>query len=314
MGLMLNAAISAQTVSTIPNWKTGDKASFSVEQKDTKKSEGQSSTSVKTVTLNLKVVDKKADGYVINAAYQNPKTSSEDQMEQALFKVYEKLSFDYKLDASGKVVGLADSTKTISTMKGLMDEAAKTDKTLAFLFQMMGSMMSDDMYLAGILDEVTYIHSLDGLTLESKKTVDQTASKSTMFGFSVSAPNHYTLESVNGNIANVKCTAEVGNDILLPAFVDFSIEMAKGFMNGMSGLLQTNDQKEVDMDKVMKEQRAEIENKIKDKFDLKISDKFNYSFDKSTQWITSMTGTSTLKGKVEDKDADVTTQITIKKK
>lgn len=214
VSLLSAMTISAQTVSFMPNWKPGDKASYSFVQKEIKKLGTESATVEKSAVLNLKVVKKDANGYVMNATYENPVEKGADEMSAALFKLNDGLSFDYKLDASGKLIGLADSTKVIADLKGLMEKAAKDNPSIGVLLQLTGASMSDDMYLAGLLDEVGYIHSLNGLELTAKKTIDKNADKATMFGFSVNAPYHYTLQSVNGNLANVKSSAEIGNDVI----------------------------------------------------------------------------------------------------
>ena len=305
--------ISAQTVSFSPNWKSGDKVSYSFAQKEIKKSGAESSTVEKSAVLNLRVVSKTADGYTMNATYENPVEKGSDEMSAALFKLNDGLSFDYKLDASGKLIGLVDSAKVVSNLKGLMEKAAKEDQTLAFILQFASASMSDDMFLAGLLDEVSYIHSLNNLNLEPKKTVEQKNNKTTIFGFSVLAPYHYTLQSVNGNVANVKCTADINNDVIMPAFVDFSIQMMSGVMNNLSAMFAKEGEQKVDMNEIM-QQRAEIEKKFKETFDMKITDNFTYSYDKSSQWMTSIGGSSVIKGKAEDKNIDVTTEIKITKK
>lgn len=312
--LLLSTTISAQNVSLVPNWKPGDNVGYKFVQKDIKKSGTQSSTEEKSMDINLKVVDRTSDGYTLNATFSNLSSNGSDEMTALLLKLTEGYSFDYKLDASGKITGLADSTKAIADMKAMMDKAAKEDKTIAFLVQMMSATMTDDLYLSGILDEVNYIHSLNSVDFAGKKTADQTMKKGTIFGFSVDAPYHYTLQSVNGNYANIKTSAEISNDLLMPAFVDFSIKMTVGMMNGLSGLFQKEGEEKVDMNKIMQEQRAELEKKFKETFDLKIVDNYTCSYDKSTQWLHSMNGSSSIKGKSEDKVIDATTQVTIKKK
>ena len=47
---------------------------------------------------------------------------------------------------------------------------------------------------------------------------------------------------------------------------------------------------------------------------MKITDNFTYSYDKSTHWMTSVSGSSVVKGKAEDKNIDVTTETKITKK
>ncbi|MBQ8055764.1 MAG: hypothetical protein IJ270_02985, partial [Paludibacteraceae bacterium] len=147
---------------------------------------------------------------------------------------------------------------------------------------------------------------------ELKNTIEYPIKKSTMFG-PIAASNNYTLESVKGNIVNVKSTSVMENDILIPALVDFSMEKIKGIKDGMSGLIQSKDEN-MDEKKFMENQRIEIEQNIKQNFDLTMMDKFKYSYNKSTQWIASLEGITTLKGKVKDKDTNVVTEITIKKK
>lgn len=305
--------ISAQSVSFSPNWKSGDKVTYSFAQKEVRKSGAESSTVEKAVVLNLKVVSKSADGYIMNATYENPVEKGSDEMSAALFKLNDGLSFDYKLDASGKLIGLVDSAKVVSDMKELMEKAAKVDQSLALALLFAGASLSDDMYLAGLLDEVCYIHSLNNLTLEPKKTVEQKNNKTTIFGFSVLAPYQYTLQSVNGNVVNVKSSAVVNNDVIMPAFVDFSIQMMSGVMNNMSAMFAKEGEQKVDMNEIMK-QRTEIEKKFKETFDMKITDNFTYSYDKSTHWMTSVSGSSVVKGKAEDKNIDVTTETKITKK
>ena len=219
LGVMLGATVSAQMVSINPNWEVGDAASYSFEQTEIKKADEDSSVDTKSMILNLRVVEKNSDGYVINTTYQNP--TSTDDMEQAMFKICENLSFDYKTDNSGKVVGLADSAKVVSDIKSLIKQIDKSDSTMAsfvFMLQLAGAMMNDDMYLSGLLDEVGYIHSLNGLTLKSKKSVDRSTERATMFGFSAPITTHYTLESAKEGFAQVKATSNAGNDVLLPAF------------------------------------------------------------------------------------------------
>ena len=240
--------------------------------------------------LNFKVVKKDANGYVMNATYENPVEKGSDEMSAALFKLNDGLSFDYKLDASGKLIGLVDSAKVIADLKGLMEKAAKDNPSIGVLLQLTGASMSDDMYLAGLLDEVGYIHSLNELELTAKKTIEKNADNATMFGFSVNVPYHYTLQSVNGNLANVKSSAEIGNDVIMPAFIDFSIQMTLGVMNNLSSMFAKEGDEKVDMNQVIQQQRADIEKKIKETFDLKMVDNYTYSFDKSNQWISSMSG------------------------
>lgn len=314
VSLLSAMTISAQTVSFTPNWKQGDKASYSFAQKEIKKSGTESATVEKTVVLNLKVVSKNANGYVMNATFENPVEKGSDEMSAALFKINDGLSFDYKLDASGKLIGLADSAKTIADLKGLMEKVAKDNPSMGLVLQLVGSSMSDDMYLAGLLDEVGYVHSLNGLELTSKKTIDKNADKATMFGFSVNAPYHYTLQSVNGNIVNVKSSAEIGNDLIMPAFIDFSIQMTLGMMNSLSSVLSKEGDEKVDMNQELQKQRAEIEKKFKETFDLKMVDNYTYSFDKSNQWVSSMNAKNTIKGKANENNVDVTIEIKMKKK
>lgn len=314
MSLFSAMTISAQTVSFTPNWKQGDKASYNFVQKEIKKSGAESATVEKSAVLNIKVVSKSANGYVMNATYVNPVEKGSDEMSAALFKLNDGLSFDYKLDASGKLIGLADSAKVIADLKSLMDKAAKDNPSMATILQLVGASMSDDMYLAGVMDEVGHIHSLNGLELTAKKTIDKNADKSTMFGFNVNVPYHYTLQSVNGNVANVKCSAEIGNDIIMPAFVDFSIQMTLGVMNNLSSLLAKEGDEKVDMNQIMQQQRAEIEKKFNETFSLNMVDNYTYSFDKSTTWISSMSGKNTIKGKYENNNIDVTIEIKLTKK
>ena len=314
LGVMLGATVSAQMVSINPNWEVGDAASYSFEQAEIKKADEDSSVDTKSMILNLRVVEKNSDGYVINTTYQNP--TSTDDMEQAMFKICENLSFDYKTDNSGKVIGLADSAKVVSDIKSRIKQVDKSDSTMAsfvFMLQLAGAMMNDDMYLSGLLDEVGYIHSLNGLTLKSKKSVDRSTERATMFGFSAPITTHYTLESAKGGFAQVKATSNVGNDVLLPAFLNFSMEMAQGVMTGMSGLFQ-DEKEDADMDQIMEQQRLELENKFKENFDLVITDEFKYSYDQSSQWISSMSGTTLVKGKVNGSNVEATIQINLEKK
>ncbi|MDD6357009.1 MAG: hypothetical protein PUG15_02790 [Bacteroidales bacterium] len=314
LGVMLGATVSAQTVSMIPNWAVGDAVSYSFEQTDIKKADDDSSVDTKSMVLNLKVVDKNNDGYVINTTYQNP--TSTDDMEQAMFKICENLSFDYKTDNSGKVIGLADSAKVVSDIKSRIEQVDKSDSTMAsfvFMLQLAGAMMNDDMYLSGLLDKVGYIHSLNGLTLKSKKSIDRSTERATMFGFSAPITTHYTLKSAKGGFAQVKATSNAGNDVLLPAFLNFSMEMAQGVMTGMSGLFQ-DEKEDADMDQIMEQQRLELENKFKENFDLVITDEFKYSYDQSSQWISSMSGTTLVKGKVNGSNVEATIQINLEKK
>lgn len=314
VSLLSAMTISAQTLSFMPNWKPGDKASYSFVQKEIKKSGTESATVEKSAVLNLKVVKKDANGYVMNATYENPVEKGSDEMSAALFKLNDGLSFDYKLDASGKLIGLVDSAKVIADLKGLMEKAAKDNPSIGLVLQFVGASMSDDMYLAGMLDEVGYIHSLNELELTAKKTIEKNADKATMFGFSVNAPYHYTLQSVNGNIANVKSSAVIGNDMIMPAFIDFSIQMTSGMLNTLSSLMAKEGDEKVDINQEIQQQRAEIEKKFKETFDLKMEDNYTYSFDKSNQWISSMSGKNTITGKYENNNIDVTIEIKMTKK
>lgn len=70
----------------------------------------------------------------------------------------------------------------------------------------------------------------------------------------------------------------------------------------------------VDMNQVIQQQRAEIEKKFKETFDLKMEDNYTYSFDKSNQWISSMSGKNTITGKYENNNIDVTIEIKMTKK
>lgn len=86
LSMMLCMTISAQTVSLVPNWNKGDKASFNYEQKEAKKQVVEASNVVTSLVINLKVVNKDANGYTMNASFANPKQTGADEMTAALFK------------------------------------------------------------------------------------------------------------------------------------------------------------------------------------------------------------------------------------
>ena len=254
----------------------------------------------------MKVVAKNSDGYIINATYHD--LASDDEIQQALYTATENFSFDYKVDNSGRIMGLADSAKAIQDAKLMVEQASKSNPILLFASQM----MTDDMYLKGLLDEVAYIHSLNGYTLDFNKAVEYQSKKNTTYGFDVTASNFYTIESAKDNVINVKSTSETGNDILLPAFVEFSVEMAKGVMDGMSSLIES-EEGSLDMEKMMEKQRLEIE-KMMEGTDIKMTDSFNYSFDQSTQTLLFLVGTNTLIGRIGTDNVNTITEITVKKK
>ena len=312
--MMLCMTISAQTVSLVPNWNKGDKASFNYEQKEAKVSGGEVSNVVTSIVINLKVVNKDANGYTINASFANPKQTGADEMTAALFKIYDGLSFDYKLDATGKLIGFADSAKVLAEMTEIYKKLTKDYPILALGLGLMGD-TSSDVYLAGLLDEVAYIHSLNGMTLEINKTVEIKDDKATTFGFAVPASYKYTLESVKGNIANVSCSSILKNEDIMPAFIEFGIQIASNVMKNLSSMLQDEGSKDkVDMDNLIQQQRGEIEKKYKESFDLNITDNYKYSFDNTSKWITSFSGISIIKGKAESNAVNAVTEIKITKK
>lgn len=314
LSMMLCMTISAQTVSLVPNWNKGDKASFNYEQKEAKKSGGEVSNVVTSLVINLKVVNKDANGYTMNASFANPKQTGADEMAAALFKIYDGLSFDYKLDATGKLIGFADSAKVLAEMTEIYKKLMKDYPILALGLGLMGD-SSSDVYLAGLLDEVAYIHSLNGMTLETNKTAEIKGNKTTSFGFDVPASYKYTLESVKGNIANVSCSSLLKNEDIMPAFIEFGIQIASNVMKSLSSMLQEEGSKDkVDMDNIIQQQRSEIEKKYKETFDLNMTDNFNYSFDNTSKWITSLSGIKTIKGKAENNAVNVVTEIKITKK
>ena len=331
LGFMLSTTISAQMASVTPNWEIGDKVSYSFEQKSTSKSGKISIDNIKSIDLDLKVVDKNNDGYIINASYQN--LTSSNAMEQAFFGLCRNLSFDYKTDISGKLIGLADSAKVVSDIKSLyqINKSDSTMVSLSFFIQFAGAMMSDEMYLIGLLDEVNYIHTVNGLTLNSKKKADYSMKKKTTFGFDVPVTTHYTLKSVKDNIATVTSVSNVKEDEFTAAFINFALGMTQKMFEGMSNLCQKKEEDNInegkndesnseftfqrfDDDNFLEKQRSEIEKNLSDKFDLKMSDSFTYSFDQSTQWLLSMNGSLTIKGKVDGQKANSITQIKIVKK
>lgn len=90
--------------------------------------------------------------------------------------------------------------------------------------------------------------------------------------------------------------------------------MTLGVMNNLSSMFAKEGDEKVDMNQVIQQQRADIEKKIKETFDLKMVDNYTYSFDKSNQWISSMSGKNTIKGKSENNNIDVTIEIKMTKK
>ena len=166
-----------------------------------------------------------------------------------------------------------------------------------------------------MLDEIALIHSLNGITLEPNKTVEVKKEISTSFGFNIPASYNYTLESAKGTIANVKCSSNLTNEDIMPAFIDFGIQIASSMMNNLSALFQNEEDKEkVDMNTIIQQQRDEFEKKYKESFDLNITDTFNYALDSSSKWLNSLSGTSTISGKAENNDVNVVTEIKITKK
>ena len=314
LSMMLCMTISAQTVSFVPNWKKGDKVSFNYEKKETKKSGDETSIITASLVINLTVVNKDANGYTLNASFANPKQSGSDKMAAALFKIYDEITFDYKLDATGKLIGLADSAKVIAVMKEIYKKISKDDPMVSLGLGLMGG-GAQDIYLTGLLDEIALIHSLNGITLEPNKTVEVKKEISTSFGFNIPASYNYTLESAKGTIANVKCSSNLTNEDIMPAFIDFGTQIASSMMNNLSALFQNEEDKEkVDMNTIIQQQRGEFEKKYKESFDLNITDTFNYALDSSSKWLNSLSGTSTISGKAENNDVNVVTEIKITKK
>lgn len=315
MTFFAGMTISAQTVSILPNWKVGDKANYLYEEK-----EGADGGAVveRSCNLLLKVTKKDANGYVINATYSNAVEKGSDETTAKLFQLNNGVSFDYKLDAKGNLLGIADTAKAVADIKQLWKKAAQEDKMIALVMAMMGESMSDDLLLTGLMEEVGNIHSLYGAELKAKQPVTQNKAVQTPFGFSVESPCKYTLETVKGNIANVKSESLLKNDDILPKLIDFTLEMTAGMMDGLAAMFQENkDNKEgekIDMNKIMQEQRGEIEKKVKDSYDINIKSDWNYSFDNSSKWISAITGYTVTSGKADGKDVKKTTTVKVTKK
>ncbi len=316
LSMMLCMTISAQTVSFVPNWKKGDKASFYYEKKETDKT-GDETLNVKTTfVLNLKVVNKDANGYTINASFEDPKITPGSEEENALLLKKYKVSFDYKLDATGKLIGFADSTKVIAEIKKLYKMSDSDDSMVSFLYGLIGA-LSPEIYLSELMEEVVYIHALNEINLESKKNVEIKKEKRIALSayykaLDIPSTYKYTLESVKKNITNVKCSTILTNEDIKTAYIEDGIKTTSSILDDPY-IFQDEDYEDR-LKTLIQERRAEYEEEYKESYDLNITDTFNYSFDNSSKWLNSLSATYTTKGKKEGKDVSDITEITISKK
>ncbi len=301
LSMMLCMTISAQTVSFVPNWEIGDTASFYYEYRFSTESGGATFNDTTSVVINLKVVSKDENGYTLNASFVNFNRSGE--RNDTLLKKY-NITFDYKLDATGKLIGLADSTKVLADIKALHKEIAKDDSTFALVYEPMKEKLSDT-YLSGLLKNVSYIHSLNGMTLKSNKTIETKGNKTFITDeFFVPATHKYTLESVKGNIVNVKCSSILNNEDIMPAYIEYGVQKLYSLFENSPEMIVMS----------IQELQDGFEKEYKKFFDLNITEIYHFSFDNSSKWLNSMSGTYTAKGKKYGNDVDNVTEITITKK
>lgn len=305
--VMFGSTIFAKTVSFKPDWEIGDKADFSVEQKTIKNNGPQSSTSEVSFNLGLKVVAKDANGYTLNATFDHMASKDLDDMDAMLLKLAEGMSFDYKLDANGLLLGLVDSAKVRSDMKTMFDSVAKNDSIMASWLQILSYSGGDDIYLMGSLDKIAVIHSLNGLELSTNKPFQLNTVKSTLFGFDVTTPTTYLLESVNSNVANVKSTTYIGIDDILSPMVDLSMKMVSGIVSDLTPQEVASSD---DLNKI----RAEIEKTVKERINVSITQTCIFSYDKATQWVSSISGSYVLMEKKDGQEVNEITEVKITKK
>ena len=148
-----------------------------------------------------------------------------------------------------------------------------------------------DIYLSGLLENVSYIHSLNGMTLKSNKTIETKGNKTFITDeFFVPATHKYTLESVKGNIVNVKCSSILNNEDIMPAYIEYGVQKLYSLFENSPEMIVMS----------IQELQDEFEKEYKESFDLKITKIYHYSFDNSSKWLNSMSGTYTAKGKLRD--------------
>lgn len=306
LSMMLCMTISAQTVSFVPNWEKGDKASYYYEKKETVKRDDGTLYVETSFVLNLKVVSKDANGYTLNASFKNPKTNAPSDL--LLYNV----SFDYKLDATGKLIGFADSAKVIDEIAKLYKKSNTDESAVDGLFGLADVLLPEIIYLSQLMEEVAYIHSLNEINMESSKTVEIKKSTVRFIYTEIDIPTtyKYTLESVKKNIANVKCSTILTNEDI-KAYIEDKI---KKFEDEIKTLDLASYYGDEIINTLVQEQRAEYEEEYKEYFDLNITNTYNYSFDNSSKWLNSLSATYTTKGKKDGNDVDNVTEITITKK
>ena len=102
----------------------------------------------------------------------------------------------------------------------------------------------------------------------------------------------------------MKCSSILNNEDIMPAYIEYGVQKLYSLFENSPEMIVMS----------IQELQDGLEKEYKEFFDLNITEIYHFSFDNSSKWLNSMSGTYTAKGKKYGNDVDNVTEITITKK